>query len=178
MARSKHKEAVEATSAIADRMRLERLSLGCTQEEFADMLGVSARQYGRYENKKCPITFKVIFALEEIGMDLGYLLDGVTYRDKFFQRCLETMPDEELFPRLLALRDTYQEYFAADEDEQSEILDKLFPLINEFIAYGKEHYYDEKLRTVPQYREDTKAYEACRDAMIEENTHKHRPPLK
>lgn len=178
MAKSRTEEEKKRMSNIADRMRLERLSRGYTQEEFAEMLEVSSRQYGRYENKKAGIPFNVIFGLRDLGIDLSYLLDGVTYRDQLIRHCFQTMPQDMLLPKLSALRNASHDFDTAEEQEQPLIFEKMINIVNDLLKYGKEHYYDSKLREVQEIRYDTLFYEACRDELIKKHSTAHRPQIK
>ena len=91
------KEIKKMMNDIADRLRLERISRGYSQEQFAEILEISPRQYGRYENKKSEIPISRMFGLQSAGVSGYYLLIGRFEQDVAIERALETLPDEKLY---------------------------------------------------------------------------------
>ena len=146
---------------IADRLRLERISRGYTQEQFAEILEISSRQYGRYENKKSKIPLNRIFGLESAGVNGYYLLIGRFEQDVFIERALETISEDELLKFLDAV--------AKDNDDNaynSLLQNDIENILIELIIYGKAHFNDKKLRKIPEFRFLTNCYETYRASLI------------
>ena len=142
---------------IADRLRLERISRGYTQEQFAEILEISSRQYGRYENKKSKIPLNRIFGIESAGVNGYYLLIGRFEQDVFIERALETISEDELLKFLDAV--------AKDNDDNADnslLQNDIENILIELIIYGKTHFNDKKLRKIPEFRCLTNCYETYR----------------
>ena len=147
---------------IADRLRLERISRGYTQEQFAEILDISSRQYGRYENKKSKIPLNRIFGLESAGVNGYYLLIGRFEQDVFIERALETISEDKLLKFLDAM--TKNNYDAA---YNSLLRNDIENILKELLIYGKTHFNDKKLRKIPEFRHLTNCYETYRAYLIE-----------
>lgn len=149
---------------IADRLRLERISRGYTQEQFAEILDMSSRQYGRYENKKSEIPINKMYGLSSVGVSGYYLLVGKIEQDVIIQHALETIPAEKLLEVLdVMAKDT-------DENVDNQSIQKdIDDMIKELLSYGREHFDDKKLRKVPEFRHFTDCYEMYRASLIEKN---------
>ncbi len=145
---------------IADRLRLERVSRGYSQEQFAEILGMSSRQYGRYENKKSKIPLNRIFGLESAGISGYYLLIGRFEQDVFIERALETIPEDKLLEFLNVMSKDYNANNSLSQNDIGNILIEL-------LIYGKTHYNDKKLRKIPEFRHLTNCYETYRASLIE-----------
>lgn len=146
---------------IADRLRLERISRGYTQEQFAEILEISSRQYGRYENKKSKIPLNRIFGLESAGVNGYYLLIGRFEQDVFIERALETISEDKLLKFLDAV--------AKDNDDNADnslLQNDIENILIELIIYGKAHFNDKKLRKIPEFRFLTNCYETYRASLI------------
>lgn len=158
------KEIKKMMNDIADRLRLERISRGYSQEQFAEILEISPRQYGRYENKKSEIPISRMFGLQSAGVSGYYLLIGRFEQDVAIERALETLPDEKLLEVLdVMAKDTDDN--AANSSIQKDIDD----MLNELIIYGRTHFKDKKLRKIPEFRHFTDCYETYRASLIEKN---------
>ena len=147
---------------IADRLRLERISRGYTQEQFAEILDISSRQYGRYENKKSKIPLNIIFGLESAGVNGYYLLIGRFEQDVFIERALETISEDKLLKFL--------DVMAKDNDDKADnslLKNDIENILKELLIYGKTHFNDKILRKVPEFRHLTNCYETYRASLIE-----------
>lgn len=155
------KDLKEMMDDIADRLRLERISRGYTQEQFAEILGMSSRQYGRYENKKSKIPLNRIFGLESAGISGYYLLIGRIEQDVFIERALETIPEDKLLEFLnIMSKDN-------DDNENNSISQNdIENILIELLIYGKTHFDDKKLRKIPEFRHLTNCYETYRASLI------------
>jgi len=156
------KELKKMMDDIADRLRLERISRGYTQEQFAEILDISSRQYGRYENKKSKIPLNRIFGLESAGVNGYYLLIGRFEQDVFIERALETISEDKLLKFLDAM--TKNNYDAA---YNSLLRNDIENILKELLIYGKTHFNDKKLRKIPEFRHLTNCYETYRAYLIE-----------
>lgn len=73
----KPKEARELYKNIGSRLLLRRKEMRYTQEEMAELLGVSAGFYGMIERgEKAPSIEKLVMIYEKLGTDITYLLTG------------------------------------------------------------------------------------------------------
>lgn len=135
----------KAWKEIGSRLRLEREILGYSQEEMAYQLGVSDRQYRRYESGRSSIPRQYLLKLhDEMEIDINYLIMGVFVMDEYIQAAMETMPDNEFDETI----DEYNALINYDKKD-SEFADKFLRLIYRTMIYGYTHGYAEKLREVP-----------------------------
>ena len=67
---------LEAT--FGERLKTERLRLNLTQEELATKMNVRPLTIIQYEKGKSSPAVKFIYALQDIGFDLAYLMTGTT----------------------------------------------------------------------------------------------------
>ena len=101
---------------------------------------------------------KVIFGLEEIGIEGIYLLSGTVPLDIFLIRAFETMPQKifsEYFSSVLEISEKTDPKELRSSEEFHQFLLKM-------IQYGKLHFKDKKLRKGPDFRYSTDAYEMMR----------------
>jgi transcriptional regulator with XRE-family HTH domain len=70
---------------ISEKLRSFRTSSGKSQQEFADMVGISQRTWSSYENGQTQPPMKVLFALAE----RGYIIEGLT------SNFMDTWPEEK-----------------------------------------------------------------------------------
>lgn len=72
-----NKEVRELYKNIGNRLPLKRRELHYTQEQVAELLGVSTGFYGMIERgEKAPSIEKLIIIYEKLGTDITYLLTG------------------------------------------------------------------------------------------------------
>ncbi len=70
-------ESKELHKNIGNRLLIKRRELHYTQEQMAELLGVSAGFYGMIERgEKAPSLEKLIIIYEKLGTDITYLLTG------------------------------------------------------------------------------------------------------
>ena len=158
------KELKKMMDDIANRLRLERISRGYSQEQFAEILGMSSRQYGRYENKKSKIPINRIFGLESAGVNGYYLLIGRLEQDVFIERALETISEKKMLEFLDAM--------SKDNNDNANIpfiQKNVDTILKKLLIYGKTHFNDKKLRKIPEFRYLTNCYETYRASLIENN---------
>lgn len=73
----KRKEVRELYKDIGSRLLLKRRELRFTQEQMAELLGVSTGFYGMLERgEKAPSIEKLVIIYEKLGTDITYLLTG------------------------------------------------------------------------------------------------------
>ena len=81
---------------IGKRLRVLRVIKGFTQDEMAEKLDISTRQYRRYESGDSVFQVKAFGLLGKIkGIDLQYLISGQTLNDKIVEWSFSRMPEEE-----------------------------------------------------------------------------------
>ena len=87
----KGKEERTLYKEIGNRLLIKRRELHYTQEQMAELLGVSTGFYGMMERgEKAPSIEKLIMIYEELGTDITYLLTGdekETQSSNYIQRC-------------------------------------------------------------------------------------------
>lgn len=138
---------------IGKRLKFERERIGITQEEMAERLGVSDRQYRRYENGTSQMRSNALFLLNEMGIDLDYLCNGQLALDWWVELCLRIMPEDMFFERaekLLNIAELHKE-----DGNQNELIDMLLGMRE----YAIGHKDDKVLRTVPKFLYFTENYE-------------------
>lgn len=87
----KLKETRELYKNIGSRLLVRRKELRYTQEQMAELLGVSTGFYGMMERgEKAPSIEKLVIIYERLGTDITYLLTGDQKEGKgggFLDRC-------------------------------------------------------------------------------------------
>ncbi|VWX62520.1 helix-turn-helix domain-containing protein [Sphingorhabdus sp. 109] len=58
------------------RLRQERIRLGLNQQEFGERAGVSKNSISSYEKGERPANVVFLMVLEDIGVDVGFVLTG------------------------------------------------------------------------------------------------------
>ena len=81
---------------IGERLRRQRKRMGLTQEEAAELLGMSTTYYGEIErgNRKLTIP-RVLAVYEKMSLEPTYLLTGETLTDKVYYEIFKTCPKEK-----------------------------------------------------------------------------------
>ena len=75
--KTRPKEARELYKNIGNRLLLRRKELRYTQEQMAELLGVSTGFYGMIERgEKAPSIERLVMIYEKLGTDITYLLTG------------------------------------------------------------------------------------------------------
>ena len=141
------------TVGIGKRLKFEREKLGITQEEMAERLGVSDRQYRRYENGTSQMRSNALFILNNMGVPLDYLCNGQVALDWWVERSFKIMPDdmlEEKVQQLMVIADRQE-----IDGDQNELVDFLL----ELRKYAMSHNYDKTLRSTEKFTYFTEAYE-------------------
>lgn len=134
--------------SINERIKLMRMYLGYTQEEMAEKIGVSDRQYRRYENNKSSIGLQSMIRASQIDdkFSANYLMLGYVDEDIMITAGYNKMPDEE-YKKLI------QEY------QTSSASNRISVLLNKFAKYGKEHMLDASVRDIPMSDVMTRIFE-------------------
>lgn len=65
------------------RLKHERTRLNFTQEEMAEKCGISRVQWGKYEREIVTPSKKVLTKLEDLGVDIAYLVSAKSSRQNF-----------------------------------------------------------------------------------------------
>lgn len=141
------------TVGIGKRLKFEREKLGITQEEMAERLGVSDRQYRRYENGTSQMRSNALFILNNMGVPLDYLCNGQVALDWWVERSFKIMPNDMLEEKVQQLMDIAKRHEA--DGDQNELVDFLL----ELRKYAMMHNDDKVLRKVDTFTYFTEAYE-------------------
>lgn len=155
----------EIRQKIAQRLRKNRMVLGYSQEEVAELLDISVRQYRRMESGKTSIhSYTIMRLCTEAGFDDAYILTGQMSVDRYITAGMQKMPEalyEECADRL---NKVFSDYESIDVVMQSpnkeEILNEAIECIDSFYQYGIDHMYDKSVR-------ETAPFCATTNAMIE-----------
>lgn len=87
----KNKEERELYKNIGNRLLMKRRELRYTQEQMAELLGVSTGFYGMIERgEKAPSIEKLVIIYEKLGTDITYLLTGDQREEQvsdYFEKC-------------------------------------------------------------------------------------------
>lgn len=82
---------------IGNRLLIKRRELHYTQEQMAELIGVSAGFYGMIERgEKAPSIEKLIIIYKELGTDITYLLTG-DEKERQFINLIEKCPKEKQY---------------------------------------------------------------------------------
>lgn len=138
---------------MGKRLRFEREKLGITQEEMAERLGVSDRQYRRYENGTSQMKSNSLFILNDMGVSLDYLCNGQVALDWWVEHSFKIMPDDMLNEKAHQLIDISERHIV--DGDQNEIVD----LLLELREYAMMHKDDKILRDTDKFKYFTEAYE-------------------
>lgn len=81
---------------IGERLRLQRKKMGLTQEQAAELLGISSTYYGEIErgNRKLSIQ-RVLTVYEKMGLEPTYLLTGQQLTSKEVSSLFQDCPKEK-----------------------------------------------------------------------------------
>ena len=81
---------------IDERLRKQRRIMGLTQEQAAELLGVSTTYYGEIErgNRKLTIP-RILTVYEKMNLEPTYLLTGEILTDKFYDEIFDGCPREK-----------------------------------------------------------------------------------
>lgn len=71
--------------ALGDRLKRERERLGLTQQQFADLVGVSRMTQGNYESGKRHPDARYLSEVSQAGVDLLYIATGKRQGDELYQ---------------------------------------------------------------------------------------------
>lgn len=123
---------------IGRRLRVLRVVNGFTQDELAEKLDISTRQYRRYENGDSEFQMNAFFLLGMLdGMDTYYLATGQTREDMVIEWAISRMPEEE-YQQNQNKVDELQKYYNAERYEDAialgnELVSSLYQFYNENI---------------------------------------------
>ena len=81
---------------IGERLRKQRRIMGLTQEQAAELLGVSTTYYGEIErgNRKLTIP-RILTVYEKMNLEPTYLLTGEILTDKVYDEIIDGCPREK-----------------------------------------------------------------------------------
>ena len=81
---------------IGERLRKQRRIMGLTQEQAAELLGVSTTYYGEIErgNRKLTIP-RILTVYEKMNLEPTYLLTGEILTDKVYDEIFDCCPREK-----------------------------------------------------------------------------------
>lgn len=88
--------ATELFVEIGERLRQQRKKMGMTQEEIAELLGISPTYYGEIErgNRKLSVQ-RVLTVYEKMGLEPTYLLTGEKLSNKVLIEIFKDCPKEK-----------------------------------------------------------------------------------
>lgn len=88
--------ATELYVEIGERLRQQRRKMGITQEEAAELLGISSTYYGEIErgNRKLSIQ-RVLTVYEKMGLEPTYLLTGEQLSGREIYEIFRDCPKEK-----------------------------------------------------------------------------------
>lgn len=139
------------------RIRQERLRLGWTQEQTAEVIGVSERQYRRYENDESTMSVEYMVVLANKGFDINYILVGVTSYDIAVRGGMNKMPNDLFL-------ETMREMIAAlDEENIIDSREKFGKVLIKFANYYYGHIKERDVRNVEWINFFTMLYEEQRE---------------
>lgn len=93
----KQKEERQLYKNIGNRLLIKRRDLHYTQEQMAELLGVSTGFYGMIERgEKAPSIEKLVMIYEKLGTDITYLLTG-DEKDEQVINYIEKCPREKQY---------------------------------------------------------------------------------
>lgn len=103
------------------RLKHERTRLNLTQEEIAEKCGISRIQWGKYEREVVTPSKKVLKKLEELGIDIDYLISASTTNKKIEPDDLRDYPFSGDYHQLQGTeRKLYQMAYASDWVDEAE----------------------------------------------------------
>ena len=81
---------------IGERLRKQRRIMGLTQEQAAELLGVSTTYYGEIQrgNRKLTIP-RILTVYEKMNLEPTYLLTGEILTDKVYDEIFDGCPREQ-----------------------------------------------------------------------------------
>ena len=69
---------------IAARMRARRIMLGMTQQQIAELIGVTYQQAHKYENGMNRVAAGRLYSIAQaLGVEVGYFFEGLQTADRF-----------------------------------------------------------------------------------------------
>ena len=134
-------EIVSFRKSIGKRLKAQRIKKGLSQEELAELIHISDRQYRRYEAGTASISFDVGNALvEALDLDFDYFVTGKHSIDHYLEQGLEKMPDD--------LYRKYRDILLSERNETPEInIEAIWEALNAIYQYGVEHPEDPPIRS-------------------------------
>lgn len=154
------------------RIRIERILQGLTQEDAAEKLGISERQYRRYENGESGINWNILEKFDEIGFDIYYIFNGVVETDYYVTKGFEVMPEEE-FSRIIDKCYEIVNHGMPTSDSDEATSRDLCSVLDYCQSYGRKHNRDKKLREIEECHILTSLHERkAKEAEIK-NHHLH-----
>lgn len=145
-----------AKRGMCHRIKLMRRYLGYTQEEMAEKIGVSDRQYRRYENNSSNFSLETLVRASLIDKHFTstYLLTGYVNEDYAITAGLRKMPEAEY-------RKLVDEYLESDKPEN------VIVLLTKLAEYGENHSKDADVREYPMVDVMTRLFEENMRKVIE-----------
>lgn len=142
MMKKRNEHTIAIIKEVGSRLKKERELLGLSQEEMAYRLGISDRQYRRYENGISEMPLDRFFQLLEIfNIDINYLMVGQFIEDVYIEKAASVMPED--------LRDSYiKELNSLIAESKTSAGEIDFSAISRIINYGRTHFYDKPIRKV------------------------------
>ncbi len=154
------------------RIRIERILQGLTQEEAAEKLGISERQYRRYENGESGINLIILEKFDDIGFDIYYIFSGVVEADYYVTKGFEVMPKEE-YSRITGRFYKIVRLGLPTGDSNEDSLRELSSIFDYCQNYGRKHSMDKKLREIEECHILTTFHERKAEETELKNHHLH-----
>lgn len=127
---------------IGKRLQRFRISKGLSQDKMSELIGISERQYRRYELGDSNIPMATVIELLNMGMDINYLYSGKVDLDIEIENALNRMPDNKY---KAVVRDIH--IVAKDYNDTGQS-DKLILLLENILEYGAVHKEDALRRKI------------------------------
>lgn len=144
-------------AAMGLRLKRVRKFLGMTQEKMAEILGISDRQYRRYENGTSTPSVSTVMKITGFSdkIDFSYIVSGCSSLEYYIRSGFQRMPEQQLN---LILNKSHNIINADEVDRHG-----LFDIIKELYEYGWNHANDAIVRTALDFGAMTEFYELILD---------------
>ena len=143
----------EVKIAMAKRLKRIRHGLCLTQEQMAEKLDLSYRQYRRYECGTSCLSIPLIIKVANLSswIDINYLTEGYSSMEYYVGAGYQRMPAEKLH----LLMDKCRDVLSCENIDKHCVLD----IIKELYLYGELHYKDNVIRDKIDFGLLTELYE-------------------
>lgn len=143
---------------IGFRLRIVSSYLQYTQEQMAEQLDLSERQYRRYESGESMISLDLANAVANLDdkgvVDISYIIFGRLFIDEAIEYGFRKMPEEKLDEMLEGV--CLPDLVLKSHDNIRTITE----ICKKAYEYGNAHLFDKDVRDFPQFRFFTELFES------------------